>query len=163
MQFRTMVSILFAALMLTAAAHAGEVSNQQSKFSLWLPDRWTVTQMRGGIVARNEGDEVYVVASPVWAVDASGLAEQAHTFIDGELDSMKISKESDTKVGGMAARALEGTGKDSGDDVAFKAVVIDPGAPRDVLGVLVYGDPDFMEKKGAQRNIEHILASLKPL
>jgi hypothetical protein len=151
---------LVAAMLCGTAAEAGETSNPNGRFSIWLPDPWTVTQKRSGIVAENPKHNIYMVASPVVLVDADSLDEAVRTFVDNELDDAKITKDDETKHQGFAARRLQGTGRDEGDDVIFQCIVIDPGNNRDPLAVLIYGDPKPMEEAPP---LEKILGSLKPL
>ncbi len=157
---RVGVAALLAAVLCGAAAEAGETSNPNGRFSIWLPDPWTVTQKRSGIIAENPKRNIYMVASPVAIPDADSLDESARAFVDNELDDAKIIKDEEIKHQGFAARRLQGTGRDEGDDVTFQCIVIDPGNDRDPLAVLIYGDGKPMEEAPP---LEKILGSLKPL
>lgn len=154
------MATVLAAMLCGTAAQAGEASNPSGKFSIWVPDPWTVTQKRSGIVAENPKHNLYMVASPITLVDVDSLDEQARAFVDAELDDAKIVKDEETKHQGLPARRLQGTGRDEGDDVVFQCIVIDPGNNRDPLAVLIYGDPKPMEEAPP---LEKILGSLKPM
>jgi hypothetical protein len=146
-----------------AGAMAGEYKNPAGKFSLWLPDPWTVKVEGKRIFAQNPKDTIEAVAHPLDDADADLVDEDVVDFIDDELDSMKVEADRAVKHGDLNARRVDGTGKDGPDDVVFRALAIDPGGTDAVIEVVVYGDDDAMDKDEVKQMVEHILRSLHPL
>jgi len=156
------VALVAGALMVWAAsAAAGQTAVPRGGFSIWVPDKWTVTIKRTGIYAANPNDELYLVASRIGFPDANNLDDDAQAFLSYELDDYKISGSEDSNVGGMPSRALQGTGTSDKDSIEFTSEAIDPGPDHDVVGVLVYGDPDAMKTEQGQATVKRILSSLK--
>jgi hypothetical protein len=146
-----------------AGAVAGEYKNPAGKFSIWLPDPWTVRVEGNRIFAQNPKDTIEVVVHPLADSDADLVDEDVTDFVDDELDSLKVVTDKPEKRGALNARYVEGTGMDGPDDVIFKAVAIDPGEKDAVIEVVIYGDDDVMDKAENQPMIQHILRSLQPL
>ena len=157
------VIVVVASLAATASAFAGEYKNPPGKFSIWLPDPWTVRVEGNRIFAQNPKDTIEVVAHPLLDPDADLVDEDVTDFVDDELDSMKVETDKPMKHGALNARYVEGTGTDGPDDVIFKALAIDPSEKDAVIEVVIYGDDDVMDKDELQPMIQHILRSLQPL
>jgi hypothetical protein len=163
MRLNLRTALLFVSLTITGAARAGEHANANGKFSIWLPDPWTVKESGPRIEAHNPKDTVQVVVGPLKDPDADLTDEDVADFIDDELDAMTIKKDVASKQDGLAARILEGTGEDEDDDVDFRSIAVDPGGNAPVIVVLVYGETEAMSRDDIERIVNRILHSLKPI
>ena len=160
---RVIIIALIASLAGAASALAGEYKNPAGKFSIWLPDPWTVRVEGKRIFAQNPKDTIEVVVHPLDDPDADLVDEDVADFVDEELDTMKVVTDKPLKHGELNARLLEGTGTDGPDDVVFRALAVDPSANDPVIEVVVYGDDDVMDKDDIKPMVQHILRSLHPL
>jgi len=150
-------------LVSAAGVQAAQHTNAAGKYSIWLPDGWTVKVEGNRILAQNPKDTVEAVVGPLTDADADLVDEDVADFVDDELDSMKVVSDTASKRGGLDVRMLEGTGTDGPDTVIFRAVAVDPNAKDAVIEVVVYGDDDVMDKDDVKATVARILNSLKPL
>jgi hypothetical protein len=146
----------------TVTTWAGEVSNPQGKFSIWLPDSWEVTQSGNRVLAQNPKDSIEVVVGPLKDPNADLTDEDVTDFVDDELDAMKVAKDEKVTQASRPARRLEGTGADGDDDIEFRAVAIDPAEKEAVIEALVMIDHDIIDREQMEKVVEHILRSFKP-
>jgi hypothetical protein len=156
-------AILVLICLVPFAARSAQYRNEAGRFFIWLPDAWIVTQQGNRLDAHNPRDTVQVVVAPLKDRDADLADEDVADFVDDEIDAMRVTADQQMPVGNLPARHLEGTGKDEGDDVVFRAVAIDPGGAAPVIEALVYGDDEAMERDQVQNAVAHILRSLRPL
>jgi hypothetical protein len=164
MEVRAMLRFLTILLVCTVpfTVWSAEYRNEAGRFSIWLPNPWIVTQQGDRVVAHNPSDTVQVIAGPLKDHDADLTDEDVADFVDDEIDDMRVTADRQMPVGNLATRHLEGTGKDEGDDVVFRAVAIDPGGSAPVIEALVYGDNEAMARDQVQNAVAHILRSLRP-
>jgi hypothetical protein len=155
------VILLFVCLV-PFTARSAEYRNEAGHFSIWVPDAWIVTQQGNRLDAHNPPDNVQVVVAPLKDGDADLTDDDVADFVDDEIDELRVTADRQMPVGNLPARHLEGTGKDEGDDVVFRAVAIDPGGTAAVIEVLVYGEDKAMARDQVQKAVAHILRSLRP-
>jgi hypothetical protein len=156
------VILLFVCLV-PFAARSAQYRNDAGHFSIWLPDAWIVTQQGNRLDAHNPPDTVQVAVAPLKDADADLTDDDVADFVDDEIDAMRVTADRQMPVGNLQARHLEGTGKDEGDDIVFRAVAIDPGGTAPVIEALVYGEDKAMTHDQVQNAVEHILRSLRPM
>ena len=146
-----------------AANGPGIHRNAKGGYEVWLPPAWVVRENGDHFIAQNQRDSVDALIGPLKDHDADLTDEDVVDFIDDELDDLKVVGDSPTKIGGLDARLLDGTGLDGADVVIFKAVAIDPGEGMPVIVALVYGDEELMTQDNVKGAITHIFNSLKPI
>lgn len=158
---RSAVLAIIVAISVAAGAWAGEVANPAGKFSVWLPDLWTVKHTGNRLDAHNPPNNIQVLVVPLKDDDADVVDEDVTDVVDDELDDMKVLKDEKAVHLRLQARRVQGTGNDEGDDVVFRVLAVDPGGKSPVVVALVYGETDVMARGEIQGMVERILTSLK--
>ena len=146
-----------------AGAHAGETAHPAGRFSIWMPDSWTVQVQGDRVIAHNPNDNIQLVVGPLADKDADLADEDVRDFVDEELDDMAIAADQMTTQAGRPARQLQGTGDDEDEDVVFQAVAIDPAPGLPVIAALLYGETGPMARPEVQQMVSKILASFRPM
>lgn len=161
---RQIVAALLFGIGLLAAAPAGAAmrDNQVGGFTVLVPDGWVVEDHGPRLIAHNPADTIQLVVGPLADADADLNEVDVLDFVDDELDDMHVTTDRMGQQASKPARFVEGTGTDEGDDVAFRAVAIDPAANRAVIVALVYGESDVAARGQAQAVISRILESFRP-
>jgi hypothetical protein len=144
------------------AGTGGVHRHAKAGFDVWLPPAWSVKEAGERFTAQNPRDTVEAVVGPLADHDADLTDEDVIDFIDDELDDLKVTSDTPTKLGGVNARLIEGTASDEGDVVIFRAAAIDASDASAVLMALVYGDEEPMTQPNVQTAIKRIFSSLKP-
>ena len=142
---------------------AGETAHSAGRFSIWVPDSWTVQAQGDRLIAHNPNDNIQLVVGPIADKDADLTDEDVRDFVDEELDGMAIAADQMTTHAGRPARQLQGTGDDEDEDVVFQAVAIDPAPGLPVITALLYGETGPMARPEVQQMVARILASFRPL
>lgn len=135
--------------------------NPCGKFAIWIPDRWRITFESERLTAQSRDNELYVVVAPIEDASAQLLDDDVGDFIEAALKDMKITSDERTKLQGVEARVMEGTGTDDGD-MLYRAVALKPSPNAGVIEMLIYGGPRAMTRPATKEIVDHIVRSFKP-
>jgi hypothetical protein len=160
---KTFAVATFAALLLSTAAYAGDMSfpSDAPVATITIPDDWGPKETETGVDATSPDDAVYLSADVATAKDTAGVVQDAVKWLGEQgitVDTATEKQTTDT-VNGMPMTAVywDGTDKDGPVSIGLAAVTI--GADTNI--VFTYwgtkGDEDKDEKA-----IIDIVRSLKP-
>jgi hypothetical protein len=108
-----LLSLVF--LMPVAPALADTQVNACGRYSIWVPDSWTLTIKKERMAAESPDNGLYLVVAPIGDKSADLIDDDVVDFIDDELEDMKITSDRREKLVGIEARVMEGTGADNGN------------------------------------------------
>jgi uncharacterized protein YbdZ (MbtH family) len=156
-------AIFLGLLFLTPAAPAlaDTKVNACGRYSIWVPDSWEVTLKKERMTAESRDNGLYLVVAPIEDKSADLIDDDVVDFIDDELENRKITSDRREKLGGMAARIVEGTGTDNGN-MSFRAVALDPGENEGLIEMLIYAPPGEMKQPAIKAMVDRIVRSFKP-
>jgi hypothetical protein len=160
---RLAAATLAISLVLAAGeAAASEAADQTSRYTLWVPDEWTVEKKTGGIIARDATDTVRVVtglAPNAFRLEGEGI----RAFVDDELAAVTVDSDR-VASGKWRTHLLSGTAtsRRDGVKVAFDALAIEPGGGQPVIELLVYGRIAEFRTRRVQGIIKKIERSFAP-
>jgi plasmid maintenance system killer protein len=160
MRWRAILSALLFLLPAATAVADTQVS-ECGRYSIWVPDTWKITIKNERLTAESHDNKLYLVVAPIEDREADLIDDEVTDFIDAELENMKVTSDRREKLGGVAARIMEGTGTDDGNKI-FRAVALDPGENEALIEVLIYGAPGDMKRPANKAILDRIVGSLKP-
>lgn len=154
----------FAALLLSTAAHAGEMQfpSDDPVATITIPDSWNPKETETGIDATSPDDAVYLSADVASAKDTDKVVQDAIKYLkdQGVTVDEKSAKQTENKLNGMPMFAVDwaGTDKDGPVTISLASVTVNA----DTNLVFTYWGTKGDEDKD-QAAIVKILQSLKPV
>jgi hypothetical protein len=141
----------FASVVAVPAAFAREYVDEKAKLSVTIPDEWKVESKDAILTASTPDEELHLI---MLTMTGKGELKAAVEGLDEALSFMKDIKldgEADkSKVNGLDAVVVKGTGKVEGNEVKWIAVVFDAGDSS--LLVLGFGTEESVKKHAKDAN-----------
>jgi uncharacterized protein YbdZ (MbtH family) len=157
---KSIIDRVFHSLTPAASPNAEILVNACGRYSVWIPNNWKVSFDNERLHAISRDGQVSVIAAPLSdEARLLDLHEYVTNFVEEELEGAKFTSDRRDKLGDFQARMLEGT---AGEQLAFKAVALDPGSKKALIELLIFADHAEMNRPANKAVIDQILRSFKP-
>jgi len=155
------IALALALVMGQAAAHADMKVHKAAKVSLDIPEGWKITAANEtDMVILEPKEEVLVILRVLEASALDKATKDVDAFIAKSVDKVKWEdKAKPTKLNGMDALALEGTGLYKGTPVDLGVLVVVTPAKKVLL---VLGVMDHKSSAQHQAQVDAFVTSIKP-
>lgn len=153
----------FAALLLSTAAHAGEMSfpSDDPVATITIPDSWNPKETETGIDATSDDNSIYLSIDVADAKDTDQVITDAVKYLAGQGVTVddKSAKQTTGKLNGMDATNVNWDGNDKDGPVTIGLAAVAANADK-VLVITYWGTKGEQDKQAAAMG--EIINSLKP-
>lgn len=161
---KTLATAAFAALLLTTAAKAGELSfpSDAPIASITVPDTWTLDETDTGAEVTSPDEAIYFFIDVADAKTTEAVIEDAADFLleNGVTVDAASLKQSTDKLNGMDMVNLDWDGTDKDGPVSIGMSIVQPN-PEKLLVITYWGTKGEQEKHAT--DLVAIINSLNPV
>ncbi|HYM91870.1 MAG TPA: hypothetical protein VEW91_09590 [bacterium] len=140
---------------------AGEYTNTELKYSISLPDGWSVIDNTGRETYFGRRGADYPGAAVGTLSASTRLTDDRVRHID--LNNLKVTRDTMTRQAGWPARRIDGTAVSEGDALLFYSIAIKPGDDAEIIQLTVWGPPALLSSGAIGQQVDQMLATFRPV